>query len=311
MQIWREELALDGVGADDDFFALGGTSLDAVRILSRARDELGIEVPVSLMLEEPTIAGLAARLAGFASDASGRITDPGPPYPLSPVQERIWLLSNLHPGTPLYNEAHAIRIRGPLVVDALARAIRAVVHRHEILRTRYREEGGTLLGAVAAAEDFDLAVVEVAGENDLERTLAEEVRRPFELDRDLPFRAILLRIGAVDHALLLVLHHIACDRSSLGILWRELGLLYEAAARARPAELPHRSLPFGAFAAWQRERLDRRSRPSRPISKYWKARLERLPAVARIAHRSAPAALRLLSRAPDRTFPWTPGSRRA
>jgi amino acid adenylation domain-containing protein len=272
MKIWREELGLDGVGADEDFFALGGTSLDAMRILSRARDDLGIEVPVSLLLEEPTISGLAERLSGFAARESGPISDPGPPYPLSPVQERIWLLSKLHPEIPRYNEAHAVRVHGPLVADALARALSALVRRHEVLRTRYREEAGAPLGEVAAPEGFDLAVVDASAQSDLDRILAEEVRRRFDLDRDLPFRATLFRSSPTEHVLLLVLHHVACDRSSLGILWRELEALYGAELRGGPAGLPPQRLSYGALAARQRERLA--SDPTITADlEYWKTRL--------------------------------------
>ena len=115
--IWAEVLNLETVGIDDDFFELGGHSLLAVRVISRIRDVLGVDLETPLLLfEHPTIAGLASVLTELDDSTGGaeqiEPRDRREPAPASFVQEQLWFLDQLAPGSPVYNIVDVVRIDG-------------------------------------------------------------------------------------------------------------------------------------------------------------------------------------------------------
>jgi amino acid adenylation domain-containing protein len=183
------------------------------------------------------------------------------PLPLSFAQQRLWFLHQLDPASPTYNEHVARRLRGPLDHAALARSLGEVVRRHEVLRTTFTAAVGAPRQAIAAPEPFSLPVVDLRhvpeGEREARASLivADEVRRPFDLAARPPLRGLLVRTGDADHVLLLVLHHVATDGWSMGVLGRELALLYAAFSAGGAPTLAEPSLQYADFAAWQRRWL--------------------------------------------------------
>src|SRR5262245_46614752 len=181
--------------------------------------------------------------------------------PLSFAQQRLWFLEQLHPGRAVYNLPVGWRLRGDLEVAALQVALAGVVARHDVLRGRFVAEDGRPRHVIDPAGPVDLPVVDLADlepavrESELERQAAAEAARPFDLARDPPLRARLVRLGASDHALLLTVHHVAADGWSLGVLARELGELYAARVERRTPALPDLPVQYADYAAWQRERL--------------------------------------------------------
>ena len=142
--IFAEILNVPPPGVCDDFFALGGHSLLAMRLVSRTRELLGVELPLRCVFETPTVAGLAAALDEEQEIRLPPIL-PGPRNdnpPLSFGQERLWFLDRLEPGTTSLNMPFSLRLRGTLDRPALAGALAAVVARHDVLRTVYRDDGG-------------------------------------------------------------------------------------------------------------------------------------------------------------------------
>ncbi|MFH9611115.1 amino acid adenylation domain-containing protein [Streptomyces sp. NPDC017448] len=212
---------------------------------------------------------LAKRLAGRHAGRSRRGTIPRAdrqrPLPLSFGQQRLWFLDRLSPGSPEYLVPWAVRVRGPLDADALRDAWYEVVAAHEILRTRYDLADGEPAQLIGDPSEADFAVADFLDRPGGEREkLAleyadEQARTAFRLDTDLPARLRLARITATDHLLVLVVHHIACDGWSLGLLTDRLVTAYRrrtgsaTADSAPPAGEP--PLQYADFAAWQRERL--------------------------------------------------------
>src|SRR5437773_1171906 len=233
--IWGEVLRLERVGARDNFFELGGHSLLATQVMSRVRTVLGVEVALRKLFERPTVRELAQWLEQAVREASG--SRPAPlvrserrgPLPLSFAQERLWFLQQLAPESPYYNVPMGLRLRGALDVEALERALREIVRRHEALRTRFVWADGQVTQEVDQEVDLRLQV-EAAAEQDVEPIAAQEAQRLFDLTAGPLVRARLLRLDAHDHVLLLLLHHIASDGWSMGVLVRELSALYAACA---------------------------------------------------------------------------------
>jgi amino acid adenylation domain-containing protein len=290
--IWREVLRRERVGVDDSFFEMGGHSLLAARVIARACQALAIEVPLRVLFESPTIAGMAARLEEARRQGMGLPTMPplklAPrqgPIPLSFAQERLWFLDKLEPGSATYNVPLTFRMRGPLDAKALHLALRGVERRHDVLRTTYGACDGWPAQVVATPAAVSLNVIDLVGfpgpEAEALRLASEEARAGFDLENAVPVRASLWRLAEQDHLLLVTIHHIAVDGWSLSLLARELSALYQAFAGAEPSPLAELPLQYADYAVWQREWL-RGEVLERQVA-YWRERLAGAPAVLELA----------------------------
>ena len=285
-EIWRTVLDVGQIGRNADFFEVGGHSLLATQVMSRVRTSFGLELPVRALFETRTVERFAQRIESTMKLIAARAPSlvprsGGGPARLSYAQERLWFLDRLDPGTATYNMPTALRLRGKLDVSALERAIAALVQRHDSLRTIIEVVDGQPIQSLCDARDFTVEHVDIAGEGDIERrcrasVLARAVA-PFDLARGPLFRASLFKLGAEDHALVLVMHHIVSDGWSMGILSRELRHLYDAFRRGQPSSLPRLVLQYADYASWQRDwlvgaELDRQLN-------YWKQQLTDAPAL--------------------------------
>jgi amino acid adenylation domain-containing protein len=298
--IWSEVLGVRRVGIHDDFFELGGHSLLATQVMSRVREAFGVEVPLRLLFDGPTVAELAraveAALAAGAPAPAGPIPRASREerLPLSFAQERLWLVDRLEPGGTLYNLPLILHLEGELDAAALAAAFGEIVRRHEALRTVFAERDGEPVQVLLPAAPCELPAADLSGlpaaarEREAGRLSREAATRPFDLAAGPLLRLLLLRLSPGRHDLLLTLHHIVSDGWSMGVLVREMGALYAAALAGRPSPLPELTVQYADFALWQRrwltgETLDRHTR-------YWRERLRDLPAETELpADRPRPA----------------------
>ncbi|MER7705094.1 amino acid adenylation domain-containing protein [Kitasatospora sp. NPDC097605] len=178
------------------------------------------------------------------------------PVPLSYAQERLWFMEQFAPGTAAYNIPVVRRLRGPLDVPALRRALDASLARHETLRSRYpaTDDGRPLL-VIDPPGPADLTLAEAADAAHAERLVDEAAAVPFDLEHGPLLRAHLLRLAADDHVLLLVVHHSVSDGWSSEVLLGEVLRGYAAHVAGHPDPLPELAVEYGDFAIWQRERL--------------------------------------------------------
>jgi amino acid adenylation domain-containing protein len=285
-EVWAETLRLERVGVTESFFELGGHSLLATRAISRVRQVFGVEVPLRALFEGPTVAELAERVEEIRRAGAPALPPVVPveragALPLSFAQERLWFLDRLQPGSAFYNVSSALRLGGALDAAALERALGEIVRRHEALRTVFQEAEGGPVQVVAPFTDFVLPVEELAGlgeaerESKMKRRASEEAARPFDLSAGPLFRAVLLRLGAEEHVLLLCMHHIVSDGWSMGVLFRELSALYEAYREGRESPLAELAVQYVDYAVWQREQLEGETL-ERQLG-YWKERLAGAP----------------------------------
>ncbi len=181
--------------------------------------------------------------------------------PLSFAQEKVWLLDQLEPGSPVYNRPLALRLTGSLDESALRRAVQTLVDRHEVLRTRFKVRDGQPRQVISPNLALDMAVVELSElapsecESRAKRLATEESLRPFDLAQDSVLRATLLRLGKQEHVLLLVFHHIAFDAWSARVFIEEFADLYRALSTGSSPALAELPIQYSDFAIWQRQRL--------------------------------------------------------
>ena len=206
--------------------------------------------------------------------------------PLSFAQQRLWFLDQLQPGRPLYNVPCRAWLHGPLDVAALHSALAGVVARHESLRTTFPATSGQPIQAIAPEIACDLPLIDLTSvppdrrEAEVRRLATEQARQPFDLARGPLLRARLLRLADDEHALVLMLHHIVADGWSVGVLFRELGTLYEAFSQGRPSPLTDLPIQYADYAVTQREWLQG-AVLERELD-YWRSRFQPLPAPLRL-----------------------------
>ncbi|NBD14537.1 non-ribosomal peptide synthetase, partial [Corallococcus silvisoli] len=257
--VWAEVLRVPRVGVTDNFFALGGHSLLATQVVSRIRTSLGVEMPLRLLFEAPTVEALALRLSRLQRSGVPVLTAGIRPasLPLSFAQQRLWFIDQLDPGSSLYNVPVAVRLRGELNAEALKQALQEVVRRHEALRTTFEEESGQPVQRIHTSVEVPLATVDLESsgaerEEEARRQTQVEMARPFDLTRGPLLRALLLRVDARDHVLVVTMHHAVSDGWSVGVLLRELVTMYGALAQGQEWTLPPLPVQYADYAAWQR-----------------------------------------------------------
>ncbi|MGH3903464.1 MAG: non-ribosomal peptide synthase/polyketide synthase, partial [Pseudonocardiaceae bacterium] len=266
-RVWAEVLGVDRVGVEDSFFELGGDSILSIRVISRLRAALEVDVSPRAVFTHPTVAGLAGVIdsEAAAGDAAvlpsipvvPRVGDP----PLSFAQQRLWFFDEFEPGSVEYITPTALRLQGPLDVEALNSALTALVARHESLRTTFDSVDGRGVQVVHEPAELRVPVLDLSGlpeaerEVELGRVLAEENDTPFDLREGPLVRPKLVRLAVEEHALTLCMHHIVTDGWSSAVIIDELGVLYGSALRGEVAELPVLPVQYADFAVWQRGQL--------------------------------------------------------
>jgi amino acid adenylation domain-containing protein/non-ribosomal peptide synthase protein (TIGR01720 family)/FkbM family methyltransferase len=309
--LWAEILGRDLVGIYDNFFDLGGHSLQVIQVVSRIRQTFDLEISVHHLFKNPTISKLIevmAELAGsfevideiarttretsqllpknkgirLASETIKRRTQ-STPAPLSFAQARLWFLYQLEGENNIYNMPLAMLLNGNLNLAALEGAIAQILRRHEVLRTRFQVENDTPVRVIDPEITVTLKVVDLQDLPEAEqlttvkRLVTIEAEKPFDLANEPLMRVHLWRMSSQSHLLLINIHHIVFDGWSIGIFTQELSALYKAFLSGEPSPLPELPIQYTDFAVWQRQWLT-----GEVLEKqldYWKQQLAGVPEV--------------------------------
>ncbi|MGY3621905.1 amino acid adenylation domain-containing protein [Bradyrhizobium sp. USDA 10063] len=305
-RIWAEVLKRPQLDVNANFFDRGGNSVTSVQVISRIRETFHIDLQLHRLFEAPTIAELAkaVQAAGASiSEADDAPTDsagagepeplhfgrirrapPGPRRsraPLSYAQERLWFLDQFQPSSTVYNMLVMVPLGTFVDAKLIRRALTEITSRHEILRTTFPSVAGLAQQIIGPVQTVALPVVDVTHvpvherHTELERLVMEDLQKPFDLARRPPLRVRLIRAGEAGSYLSIVIHHIAFDGWSFGILTREFWTIYNAFTEGRRPPLDELPVQYADFARWQRRWLSGSLLESH--MSYWRRQLENAP----------------------------------
>ena len=252
--IWSEVLCMDSVGINENFFLLGGHSINAVHILSRVNYFFAIDLPINIIFENNTIEKLANII---------KKTDPSSKKPiltfnstkktknlqLSPGQQRLFFLQS-YENKSVYNLPFATILSGSLDIKALESSFKFLINRHQALRAYFTSRENDSVFHVKKSLLFDLKV-EKLNRIDLEKTLTNEAAEPFDLNIPPLMRVRLFQVDKEEHVLMITVHHIISDGRSMDLLNQELGLCYAAYIHNEKPKLPPLKIQYLDFIAWQ------------------------------------------------------------
>lgn len=216
------------------------------------------------------------QLAGTgAAAAGGRYI-----APLSFSQLAYWNLFNLSERSSLRAIALAMRLRGPLKVDALRKSLAEIVRRHSSLRAQFILDNGTPMQRIAASADVVMAVADLTErspderESDVQGCIEQMILTPVRVADDPLFGARLLKLQTQEHVLILAADHLIADMSSMGTLWRELRDAYSQLASGCEPVWSNMPMQFADYARWQRRREEALRLAH---GEYWKEQLGTAP----------------------------------
>jgi amino acid adenylation domain-containing protein len=277
VEIWKEALGIDRISVEDDFFALGGQSLLAVRVISRIRWKFAVDLALRDFFMEPTIAGLSTAISRLGAE-TGQVNGLGDPvvrvpgleriprrdsgrdcFELSRSQRGLWFLSEMDPESCVYNLAAGFRITGPCNLAAIEQSLGEIIRRHESLRSRILSTAGEPVQIVGEAYQLEIPVVEVnelSGNQGAEARLTTEfARRVFHLSTGPVVRVAVIRRNEGERLICLSFHHIVADGWSVAVLMKELGSLYGEWTTGAPSSMAEPGIQYSDYVAWQVERF--------------------------------------------------------
>jgi amino acid adenylation domain-containing protein len=262
--IWSQVLGISVTSHMTHFFEAGGHSLLATQLVSRLRESFGIEMPLRVIFEHPSLQKQAEWLDNKqrGSEELPPILPlaEGEPLVLSFAQQRLWFLAQLEGESATYNMHTALHISGQLNETALQHALTALIQRHENLRLYFPMLNGE---ATVVRCDIDnlLSVTDLRALSSREQQtqvtewIANHAQTPFELSTGPLLSLRLLKLGKQEQILLFNMHHIISDGWSMGVLIRDLSHLYNAYAQNQVPQLPALPIQYTDYAAWQRNWL--------------------------------------------------------
>ncbi|WP_162591410.1 non-ribosomal peptide synthetase [Variovorax sp. PBL-E5] len=288
LETMERVLNLPGLGIRDDFFALGGHSLLAARLATQLGGAFEIKLPLRVLFEAPTAERLAAAIDGLQRSHAPRAE--AIPHrsdrrsaPLTPMQERIRFIEELHPGRPVYNAPSAHRLGGSLDLPKFEEALREIIRRQSALRTFFGTDPATGEPAALISDQvvLDMPLIDLGGipagerEAALQQQMQEVADRPIDIHHGPLFHAALFKVADDDHAFVFVPHHLIWDGWSFDLLQSELSVIYGALVRGEPHGLPEPAVSHGDYAEWYARWLE--SPEYQEQLRYWNDRFAHAP----------------------------------
>ncbi|WP_460320745.1 amino acid adenylation domain-containing protein [Paenibacillus sp. YSY-4.3] len=255
--LWSDVLGVPAAGVNDHFFELGGHSLTALKLVSEVKKQFQVQLPLADVFQAPVLAEMAARIGGNAAgeDAAVDIAiEPAPAaeyYPVSSAQKRLFILNGMTGMDTAYNMPFMMQIEGRLDVKRLEQAFQALIARHESLRTSFALLQGEPVQRIHESVDFAIEQLDVHPDRNIE-DIVEKFVTPFDLGQAPLLRAALAKRQEEQYVLVIDIHHIVADGSSISVIVKEFSELYNGQGLEH---LGAQRIQYKDFAVWQNKQL--------------------------------------------------------
>jgi tyrocidine synthetase-3 len=252
-----EVLKIDGanIGPDSNFFELGGNSLKAVTLAARIHKELDADLSLMDIFEAPTPSGLSQFIDDAAPGDFSAVesAEEKEYYPLSAAQKRLYIVQTMDPTGAGYNNPQSVTLQGDIDLSRLEHAFQTLIRRHESLRTSFHMIDDEPVQKVHDTVEFSIGQIGPIG------PIGPIV--PFELSEAPLFRVVVLKQGEDTYHLVLDMHHIITDGTSMVMMIRELAALYNG------MELAPLKLQYRDYCQWYNSPRARESRAQQ--ERFW------------------------------------------
>ncbi|MDF5727061.1 MAG: condensation domain-containing protein [Rhizonema sp. PD38] len=268
--------------------SLGLDSIKVFELKNRIENDLEVTVPVADFFEGIHITQLATKILAELTTAAcmpsvslTQMPKAAKFYPLSFAQQRLWFLDRLQPGNPFYNISIVVHLKDVLNVTVLEQSFNEIVRRHQALRTAFTTVERKPMQVICPDLRLTLPVVDLRNIPEIHRVAevqwlaTQEARQPFDLTQGLLLRVTLIQCTEQEYIMLLTMHHIVSDGWSMGVLFRELTVLYQVYSNGQPSPLPELPIQYAHYTIWQRQWLQGEVLESQLT--YWKKQLDNLP----------------------------------
>ncbi len=268
-EIWRNILGINDIDRDDSFLSIGGNSLKAMVVVANINRKICKKITVRDFFNYQTLKDLSAFLDTLSVNKQAKDTinkeylnEESTTYELSSVQERMYAMYQLDEQGIGYNLPTAIKIIGNLNCDKLESALNKIINRHEALRTAFKLTENGVRQKIIEVPYQNLEIVELIDFSDdhLEK-VTDLFVKPFNLSCPPLFRQKLYLVGENQYVLLLDMHHIIVDGTSIGIIISELEKLYNNES------LTPLKIQYKDFAIWHNKQM--KSSQMEEHRKYW------------------------------------------
>ncbi|KAF9190483.1 hypothetical protein BGZ49_003689, partial [Haplosporangium sp. Z 27] len=283
--MWSELLRIKRVGRHDNFFMLGGHSILAMRVLNSVAAAFGPQLPMSKFFASPTLCGFADAVStsisrGSSSHSSIPHASREGPLDLSYAQQRLWFLAKMGEANENYHIYRALRLRGVLDHISLRKALDSLYARHESLRCYFStEDGEAKMLVLPGNTGVPFEILDIQHEQNQEsivkQTIMQEGIAPFDMERGPLVRAKLVQLAENEHVFVITMHHIITDGWSMGVMFHEFNMLYEAFSSGKTNPLGQLSIQYPDYAAWQRQQLTQDALKDQAT--YWRETLANAP----------------------------------
>jgi hypothetical protein len=268
-QVWRDVLNIEKLGIFDNFFELGGHSLLGIQIVARLCETFGRDIPLAALFDAPTVAALSETILKLMRDSDSPTLPPilpvprdGRLIPLSMNQEHLWRLDQVIPGTPYFNIPYVYWFPDGVNLDALKKALKQIVERHEALRTVFSERDGRPCQIIASRIKVSVPVDDLRNldpkdcSSQAAQLVVSDRSKPFNLAIGPLFRFRIIHLTGSRSLLLITMHHIVSDFWSMEVFRRELDAFYGVFNSKRPLMLPNPTIQFADYAVWERNCIE-------------------------------------------------------
>lgn len=259
-ELWQEVLGPQSFGVLHSFFELGGHSLKATKLRSLVSKRMEKSLTLNEIFLNPTILAQSEIIDSKGITRETKVqqvsVEPKGEYPLSLAQERLWVLTQFEEASKAYHMPAAFKIQGKLNTDLLDKALMQVIHKHEILRTKFHEGTTGPVQKIIPKEEvqFSLKVTQLESQEELNDTLSQEWSNPFDLQSGELIRCNLFQLK--DQSVLSFnMHHIISDGWSIGVLFADVVKAYSLLIANSVDELQPLEIQYKDFAIWQKNEL--------------------------------------------------------